>query len=613
MDITRLSGTGTPSTSSANTGGNGGSATTPAHTISHTNAWTQAPGTVAWRNTPPDTHWAVMVGQKEAKLTPASDALLSDEARTTSPHGTSVTVQVRQLPDDSQNCEARITVGGTELSIDTTAFKERYGKSFMDFIAAHRPTSQPQFVGPSLPVEMWGMIADNASFAGLANLRQISKTTLNAANSRVFVHLTDQSQFDQFARSLKPGQFSGLDGINKISLSGAWVTDQTVQALGTLLRNRASISASITQLDLSNCPNITGSSLANVATNLGHLTHLNLSKCSQFTSPDLQLLQSLTHLEHLDMSECALDDNVFQNFAPLQNGTQPFSQLTHLSLSRCTQITKPDNLRGLTKLEHLNFDECERLTSIEELQHLGNLKSLSLQHCKQLDTQCIGHIGNAGNLTHLNLAHCMLSRSHFAGFGNLRNLEFLDLSSSDIPTSVMAHIGSLTRLTELHLKFANVASADLNHLQGLANCLKKLDLMQCGDFTADATGVPVLQSLTKLTSLGLSDCIYLDATDLPRVAHLTNLRHLDLAGCREVTDDTLQQYVQPLPNLRSLRIDWCENITATSIAHLLDPNNYKKLKTLNIAETGILADRISELERRIENVISQIVYAGSTG
>jgi F-box and leucine-rich repeat protein 14 len=371
---------------------------------------------------------------------------------------------------------------------------------------------------------------------------------------------------------------------------------------------------SITRLDLSNCPNITRNGLVNVVNNWGHLTHLNLSGCRQFTNPDLQRLQSLTRLEHLNVSGWSLNDNVFRHFAPRQNGTQPFSQLTHLSLSKCTQITKPAHLRNLSRLEYLNFDECRKLSNLEEVQHLGNLKSLNLRLCIQLDTRCIGHIGNAGNLRHLNLGGCMLSPLHFAGFGNLTNLEFLDLSESEIPTAVMTHIGSLTGLADLRLAFAMVASADLNHLAGLAHCLKKLDLLKCGyEYTGPLpapapSGVPVLQQLTKLTSLVLRGCRYLHADDLQQLPSLTELQHLDLSGWREVKDATLRQYVQSLPNLTSLRIDWCKNVTEASIAPLLDPNNYKKLKTLIVGQSGIPADRIWELQRRIENVISALVY-----
>jgi hypothetical protein len=216
MNIMQLLSTGTAQTSSANTGGNGGPATA-AQSISHGNAYVRVPGTVVWRNIPPAAaHWVVLVGNAESTLTPAAHARLSDQAWTTSPHGTYTTVEVRQLPNDPQNCEAHAAVGAAWLSLDTTAFKEQYGQSFMDFIAAHRPTSQPQYMGPSLPVEMWGMIADKTSFGGLARLRLTSKTTLRVANSRVTVHLTNQNRFDQLARSLEPGQISGLDGINKV-------------------------------------------------------------------------------------------------------------------------------------------------------------------------------------------------------------------------------------------------------------------------------------------------------------------------------------------------------------------------------------------------------------
>jgi uncharacterized protein YjbI with pentapeptide repeats len=581
-------------------GGNGGS-TTPAQTISHGNAWMQAPGTVRWHNIPPAAYWVVQVGDTETKLKPTSNARLGNRARTTSPHGTPVTVHVRQLPNDPQHCEARFTVGSAHLSMDTAAFKERYGQSFMQFIATNRPTSQPRYVGPPMPLDVLSMIADQSSLAGLKRLRLTSKAALRVANSRVSVHLTNQNKLDQLAHSLGAGQISGLEGVNKISLSGEWVTDQTIQTLTRLLSARTSI----TQLDLSNCPNITRSGLVNVATNWRHLTHLSLSGCKQFTNPDVERLQWLTQLRHLDLSECTLNDNVFRHFGPRQNGTQPFSELTHLSLSKCTKITKPTHLRGLTKLEHLNFDDCKKLTNLEELQHLGNLKSLSLEHCMRLDTSSIGHIGNLTNLTHLNLFRCDLSHAHFAGLHNLRNLEFLDLSGSRIPGTVMAHIGSLTGLADLRLYHAKVDSADLNHLQGLANCLKKLDISYSGHSNATATGVPVLQFLTNLTSLKLSGCKYLDATDLPRVPLLTNLRRLDVAGWMDLTDATLQQYVQPLPNLKSLRIDWCENVTGASIQHLL---NFPKLKTLNVAESGIPDDRVWELQRGIENVTAQITY-----
>jgi Ran GTPase-activating protein (RanGAP) involved in mRNA processing and transport len=586
-----------PATSAANIphGQPGGSAP-PSQTPSHAE-WTQAPGVLLWKGHAPAPHWGVEFGNHFALLKAQSATRLENRVPNESPQGAPVIVQAKPRPGNPQECETVFSFGTAHLSLDTAAFAQQYSQPFMDFIRQYRPIPSRSSPIQSMPTELLFDVATRLSLKAVKSFR-LSNRRLSAIGNPLVrnVKITNPGDITALGAALA----QNLSSVKKITLSGDWVTDASLQTLSRILSNHTGI----TELDLSRCKHITKVGLAHVAS-LRHLTHLNLSGCEKITNPSVGILRGLKNLQHLDMSHCQLDDNAFTLYFKKQSdGTQPFSNLTHLNLSGCTKITKTDNFRGLSKLESLNFNDCKKLTDIEQLQHLQNLRSLSFQRCKQLNSQSIEYMRGSPGLTSLDLHRCDLPALHLVGLGDLSNLEFLDLSGATIPDGIMAQFNSMSNLADLRLQFAGISYAGLNHLQHLANSLKKLDLSMSRTVgEAKAAGVPALGLLTNLTSLNLLSCDHVGATDLPRLQLLSNLEHLNLSGCSALTDATLQQHVVPLQKLVSLEVSWCPHVTEASIPHLM---TFPKLKTLHVNDSGLAtSDKLWELRAKIPNVTWQ--------
>ncbi len=191
-------------------------------------------------------------------------------------------------------------------------------------------------------------------------------------------------------------------------------------------------------LDLSNCTNIIGKSIAD-----HDLLSLNASHCIRFMNPLMApLMRSCPKLLTLDLSHCSLltDAGVA---ALLQN-----SQLEELNLQGLDELCEIPPLPPARFLRSLNLSECPRLDGASWSSWLASLPSLKeLRLCCALWTS--DHLdrlsGNLHSLSRLSLSDGLFLSSEAVAVLIAANPTLVNLTLENCPQIVDALIASLQK------------------------------------------------------------------------------------------------------------------------------------------------------------------------
>ena len=198
---------------------------------------------------------------------------------------------------------------------------------------------------------------------------------------------------------------------------------------------------------------------------------------------------------------------------------------------------------------------------------LGN----GLQLLQSLDISCCRKITDKG-LKAVALGCCYLRKLELLGCRFITDELFQALSKN------------CCHLEELGLSgCVNITNTGLSNLVEGCRHIKSLDVSKCnkiGDAgvlrIADVCSAS-LRTLKLLECYGVSDKSILS---LANSCH--NLEVLVFGGCREVSDEPVKSLVLSLScSLRSLRMDWCLNITDSSLRCVL--SNCRNLVALDIS------------------------------
>eukprot|EP00854_Cymbomonas_tetramitiformis_P012785 gene12785-15113_t len=262
--------------------------------------------------------------------------------------------------------------------------------------------------------------------------------------------------------------------------------------LGGGLTNVASHLPGLRSLDLSLCPQVADTALADLTCKLTALTCLNLSMCERLTDEGLVSLAPLTSLASLDISLCKDLTDAAVGALPARHNA-----LTHLNVSMCEQLgdrtvyalTCPSGAR--VALRELVLRGCARLTD-------AGLRTLA------------AHRDVVNGLTYLNLSVCPgFSEEWLASIGNLRALARLDLGMNQLTDTGLAKLSPLTDLVELVLERCNgFGDPGLVHV-GALRSLTSLNLSMCKNVSRTGL-VGCIQRLKALTRLNLYGCTAAD-------------------------------------------------------------------------------------------------------
>jgi Leucine-rich repeat (LRR) protein len=236
------------------------------------------------------------------------------------------------------------------------------------------------------------------------------------------------------------------------------------------------------------------------------------------------------------------------------------------------------NIAELTQLEHLYIgtgSEAPGITTITDkglaqLSTLRRLRGLTVNNCS-IDGSALVHLGMLRRLEWLYMRHTNFNDAAAHHLRQFPRLHRLDLWNTSITDAAIDDICELDRLEDLYLPDNRLTDAAAPKLAKLTR-LKVLDVSET-QFSDH--GVEQLQSLTQLRELAISNT----QIDNPKIDRFRKLQDLVLAETR-ISDTVLKQASQ-LPELRSLDLFECEQVTDAGIKYLemseslqfLDPPN----------------------------------------
>lgn len=263
--------------------------------------------------------------------------------------------------------------------------------------------------------------------------------------------------------------------------------------------------------------------------------------CSNLKELDIHdftlTLNSLKSLESvfkalvsLRLVNCGIADNIERNLALAKN-------LQRLDLSQNSEITGKC-LKVVKNLKYLNLESCQNIQGkpfITFSEHNKTLEFLNINCCSRLTAEAVKTM--VANLTELRHLIC----------NNLYD---------NVDPATMALIAKLPHLTKVQFKINNFASID-NILQAFteSNQLEHLDLSD-GIFTA--VDYNLLCSLTNLRELKLNYKLDFSDEHLAKLCTKGNFVELHIAGCTNVSDRQLIEFIRKNPALKELDVSYCQ-------------------------------------------------------
>ena len=201
-------------------------------------------------------------------------------------------------------------------------------------------------------------------------------------------------------------------------------------------------------------------------------------------------VQSIKQIFPLETFVIQVNQHYLTNLSPMCYMTN----LQHLSLKNCNEISDLTPLETLYNLHRISINKCPKLLDIRPISRLPNLRRLDIIYCDQIvDNNCRMEFFKQDTSIHI-------SRLCQARLRFLR----LRLEKQNTYSRLMNDIGlslsHMTNLTELYI----------------SDCHRLTDLSQ---FIA----------LTNLNSLHITNCVNIENTDILRI--MTTLTDLQIIDC----------------------------------------------------------------------------------
>eukprot|EP01102_Stenamoeba_stenopodia_P007813 TRINITY_DN2206_c0_g2_i4.p1 TRINITY_DN2206_c0_g2~~TRINITY_DN2206_c0_g2_i4.p1 ORF type:complete len:1488 (+),score=274.93 TRINITY_DN2206_c0_g2_i4:992-5455(+) len=405
-----------------------------------------------------------------------------------------------------------------------------------------------------------------------------------------------------------------------INLSGCIkLTNATLKDLSCLCPDIASISLKkchqitdpafhligdkLSQLDLSECPqisdsaiieiankscgqlqvlklagkNITDESMQALASKCRNLKELELVCCESITDATVQFLSQSCHLlTSLSLSNCK---NI-SNAAFVNNG---LANLCHLDLTRCIKLTDEGIkciVKGSKGLLSLNLTSCEGVTDAG-LEYIADscdyINSITLTKCPKVTDIGIMVLSNKCRcLSYLDLQRCSITDEGVNAIAvNCTEMKELNLSSLDkLTDDCIQHLYKLTQLETLILEDLRLTELGVS---SIASCSQLTTLKL--SYSAGVTDQSLQKLSAQLPQLRVVDLSYCNAMTpaglLKAIASWSKLKVLILRGFNHITTEAIEH-----PNLETLTLSWCKHLEDKAVLSL---SECPKLTTLDLA------------------------------
>lgn len=218
-----------------------------------------------------------------------------------------------------------------------------------------------------------------------------------------------------------------------------------------------------------------------------------------------------------------------------------------------------------------------------------SLKLLNLQNCKGITDAGIASIGSGlCSLQSLDISYCrkLTDKGLSAVAEGCQDLRSLHLAGCRFVTdgTLQALSKNCHNLEELGLQgCTNISDSGITDLVNGCQKIKFLDLNKCSNI--GDIGISSVSELcsSSLKTLKLLDCYKVrDESILFLAKFCENLETLIIGGCRDISDDSIKQLAASCKSsLKNLRMDWCLNISDSSLSCIL--TQCRNLEALDIS------------------------------
>ncbi|KAG6530866.1 disease resistance protein RGA2-like [Zingiber officinale] len=290
-------------------------------------------------------------------------------------------------------------------------------------------------------------------------------------------------------------------------------------------------SASVTNLSIQECPNLTSLEEALLA---HHLQQIHIQKCEQLLWVSVKRLTELTSLCSLSITECpklmSMTQDEYIDF-------QLPPSITQLCLSDCGNLSKslPGCLRNLTSLHDLKISNCPNLVSLP-VEPLLNLARVTIKNCNEL--RSVEGLG-VKSLQNLKIKGCpklLLSQ----GEAQTKKLLVLRLEIDD--TSLIKNL--ISSVTELRISSSCEAAMFEGQGQESLQSLTSLDLLSFSNCKNLQFLPTKLYTLTSLRYLWIHNCPQIQS--LPEKGLPSALRDLKFEGCHLALQQKLERHLSEI-------------------------------------------------------------------
>lgn len=216
------------------------------------------------------------------------------------------------------------------------------------------------------------------------------------------------------------------------------------------------------------------------------------------------------------------------------------------------------------------------------------LRILNLQNCKGITDNGLAAIGSSlCSLQSLDVSYCrkITDKGLSAVAEGCCDLRTLHLASCRfVSDSLMKALSkNCHNVEELGLQgCTNITNTGLSVLVEGCRRIKHLDINKCSSIGDIGISSVSEACSSTLKTLKLLDCYKVgDDSILSLANYCNNLETLVIGGCRNISDESMKSLAAACSNsLRKLRMDWCLNITDSSLDCII--SKCRKLEVLDI-------------------------------
>ncbi|XP_058097821.1 F-box/LRR-repeat protein 4 [Magnolia sinica] len=224
------------------------------------------------------------------------------------------------------------------------------------------------------------------------------------------------------------------------------------------------------------------------------------------------------------------------------------------------------------------------------------LRTLNLQNCKGVTDSGMMALGNSlPSLQALDVSNCrkLTDKGLVAvtkGCCNLKSLQLVGCKS--VTDGLLEALSkNCCHLEELGLHgCVNITNSGLSSLVDGCCRIKFLDVNKCSKIGDIGVSRVASSCSSSLRTLKLLDCFEVgDESILSLADSCKDLETLVIGGCRYVSDESIKALALACNHsLRNLRLDWCSNISDSSVSCIL--SNCRNLEVLDIACCNEITD-----------------------